>query len=190
MKTLKNFLRFVVCIGLLAASTTVFGQFQIVNLDENGNGYITQSLPFAYGVAVEPISGVRTLWYQLPYAGVAGDVLLQESVGGPLSDLLRFDGNGHVWFFSDSENGTDFDALADVLQIPQPVGNIAGPFLEQGPEGNNGYLYLPNSGQPGSQPAVPVAYNIISDVPEPGSALLALLGGSFLVLKSRRAGRN
>ena len=167
-------------------STTVFGQvYQVITLDENGDGYITPSQPFPYTVTNEPNSGISTLRYTLPFAGVAGDLLLQEPVGTNISDVLRFDGNSHVYFFSDIELGQS--ALADV-GIPTTFLSPNVTVVEQGTEGVNTWaFYIPSAGQPGYKAAGPVAYDIISDVPEPSSLLLVGLGGGLLLLvKSRQ----
>jgi hypothetical protein len=67
-------------------------------------------------------------------------------------------------------------------------------ILEIGPEGNNGALYIPSPTQPGGDAAgflFPdgLAYNIISDVPEPASLSLAALGGAaWLFFRRQRRG--
>jgi hypothetical protein len=188
MKTYKNFVGFTACVALFAASVSSgYGQLsQLIYLDENGTGYITPSQPFPYTIGVDPSSGMNTLEYTLPFAGVAGDVLLQELPGGPMSDILRFDGNSHVFFFSDNSDGVD--SLADVGLPTTLLANTAGPFLETGVEGGfQNYIYTPTANQPGYKAAGPVAYNIVSDVPEPGTLLFGALGsGLLLLLKSRR----
>jgi hypothetical protein len=77
---------------------------------------------------------------------------------------------------------------ADVAQLPPLIASFPTLFLQEvGPEGNNGAFYTPNPGDPGYDPTVGLlAYNFISDVPEP--ATMALLGlGVPLVLRRRRA---
>ena len=190
MNVVKNSLRMAACVGILAASAfSVFGQVgQIITLDEMGGGFITPQQPFTFTVgAVEPNSGLATLRYDLPFAGVAGDVVLQESVGGPYSDVLRFDGQFHVYFFSDKGDGSD--SYADQSGLPPNlITPNVGPFLEQGVEGGLQYLYyMPNAGDPGFKAAAPgTIYYIISDVPEPGTVTLAGLGALLLAMRFRR----
>jgi hypothetical protein len=188
MKTFKTLFGIAASIGILTvvSSTSVFGQAQIIYMYENGTAYITPSQPFSYAIAVEPNSGIATLEYTLPFAGVPGDVLLQEAVGGPLSDLIRFDGNGHAYFFSDNADGIDSLADSGLPTVFSP--NTAGPFLETGTEGGfQDYLYLPTANQPGYKVAGPVAFDFISDVPEPSTMMLGgLAGGLLLILNSRR----
>jgi len=189
MKAAKNNLKVKIFVGVIAASAmSALGQIgQVINLDEWGHGYITSSQPFPTNMAVEPISGIATLQYTLPFAGTAGDVVLQETVGGPISDVLRFDGQSHVYFFSDSSDG--FDAPADVAQMPSLLLTPNVTFLEQGQEGGLQYImYTPNLGDPGFKAAAPgTSYYIISDVPEPSvTMLLGCLGGGLLFLKTLR----
>jgi hypothetical protein len=193
MKTIKKNFGIAACIGILAASaTSVFGQIgQVIHIDEMGSAYITASQPFAYTVAPEPNSAISTLEYTLPFAGVAGDVLLTEPGGSLISDVLRFDGNFHVYFFSDvPAEGTD---LADVgLPSAFLTPNVTIPEL--GPEGGFQYAYYtPTSTQPGYKSAAPgTTYYIVSDVPEPGVVMLGSLGGGLLLLLNlrRRAKRD
>lgn len=195
MKTLKKTLGIAAGIGILAASaTSVFGSvLNMFTFDENGQGILNGN-PVSWAVTEEPISHLSTLTYYLPFATTPGDVLLTEPdpLGNNIvSDIVRFDGQGHVYFFSERE-ATDvppFD-LADVPLLPNPIT----PFFsipEVGPEGNNGALWIPLAGQPGSIPTgAEIQYNIISDVPEPASMLLAGLGGGLLLLlKFRRPAR-
>lgn len=186
MKTFKTLLGIAASIGVLTvSSTSVFGQAQIIYMGENGSAYITPSLPFAYTVATEPVSGKATLEYTLPFAGVAGDLLLTEPNSSQISDVLRFDGNSHVYFFSDLDAGQN--QLADV-GLPSVYISPNVTIAETGTEGvATSALYIPSAGQPGYKAAGPVAYQIISDVPEPGTAVLGgLCSGLLLVLNSRR----
>lgn len=182
-------------VGLLAASApSVFGVAvtPIYTLDERGAGTLTvlsNTTTLSFTVAPEPISGISTLVYTLPSVTAPGDILLQEVPGGPPSDILRFDGQGRVFFFSDGIDG--IDGLADVLQLPAPIApNLM--FMEVGPEGGlNGYWgYTPVAGQPGFDPTKPGAvFNFISDVPEPTATALAGLGGLLMVLRLRHKAR-
>jgi hypothetical protein len=134
----------------------------------------------------DPISGLTTLHYGLfydmmgkqPALTVAGDVLLLEASGVP-SDLLRFDGVGGVFFFSDLEPNEPNPDMADV-GIPQWFNPVV--LNELGSEGDNGALYTPAAGQPGfdlSGQFPDSQYLILSDVPEPTSALLLFAGAAL-----------
>jgi hypothetical protein len=168
-----------------------------ITIDEWGKGDINGA-PLTFVPSLpEPFSGMATLAYNLPagFAGAAGDVRLFES--GPtngvqeLSDVIRFDGQGHMFFFSDRSTTENHPpSLADV-GLPAPVTQFPViQLLEVGPEGGlNGYWgYIPVAGQPGFNPNAPgTAYNFISDVPEPGSvALFGLAGSLLLVARMRR----
>ena len=169
--------------GLLLGSNTVFGQFsQIISMDEVGNAYIASDAPFPFAVTQEPLSGMSTLRYTLPFAGVAGDVLVNRATTGARSEILRFDGLSHVWFFSDAADGVA--SLADVASLPSPISpNVA--VLEQ----DGMAFYLPGVAQPGYKDAGPVSYLVFCQaVPEPSTLCLAALGGGLLLfLRSRKA---
>ncbi len=156
-----------VCAGL------AWGQAAPLVFDEQGHG------AFGPGVlARDPGPGglPAVLTYQLPYAGLPGDVLLTDAnAGGAVFDVIRFNGNGTLVFYSDNTDG--FDNLADT---PSPPGaRLPNQFMvpEVGPEGNNGALYTPTPNQPGFDPSNPT-YFFQSDtpVPEPSSMVLATLG--------------
>jgi hypothetical protein len=162
----------------------------IIAVDENGNGVLTSppnpGIQMPFGLTTDPGPGglASVLTYSLPaslYLVVAGDVLLQESVGGPRSDVVRFNawnpGTGYaasLVFYSDIEDGAD--ALADVGFPTANYTNLL-MLVESGPEGNNGVVYIPTAGQPGYVPGYTVQYNITSDsVPEPGTLGLLAAG--------------
>ncbi len=208
---MKNKTRIMLAIAGISAFiiTPAFAQpFQSVTwtIDENGpalfNGldipggnppYSQNIVGFSSGVyQPDPVSGIVGWYYPLlgaAFPTVAGDVVLLESQApsGAPSDLLRFDGLGGVYFFSDMD-GPPFDK-ADVPVIPQPINPVV--INEVGPEGNNGALYTPLPGQPGydasGQQGV-IQYNIISDspVPEPASAALLLAGAGLGLLNAAR----
>jgi hypothetical protein len=168
--------------------TTALGQ-PLITVDELGNGNFNGT-PLPSFQSADPFSGIVTLTYRLPFPGVPGDVqLFEPNAAGTnqLSDVIRFDGNGNLYFFSEREP-TDvppFDP-ADVGQLPGPVPGLqAVSFLEVGPEGNNGLFYNPAGGLPGDNSAG-AQYHFISDIPEPSVAALAVLGGGVLVFLQRR----
>ena len=173
---------------------TAFGQGggPVWTVDENGPALLTGPVAgFANGAyKVDPISGLVGWYYPLG-PSVPGDlVLLEPPNTNTVSDLLRFDGQG-VFFFSDAEAGETNLDHADVFQMPVP-GNPQGPTIvrfENGQEGNNGFFCAPGPGQPGFDTSglLPgLSYNIISDVPEPGSLTLAFAGAVTLAMLGLR----
>jgi len=169
-------------------ASSLFGQ--IFTFDENGNISMNggpDPVPVPYTVAPDPSGGVaaNVLIYTLPFQVTPGDVALLEP-GQPSSapsDIVRFftpstANFSYIIFYSDIEAGEPNTDLAD---SGLPVSPNAFPIPEVGPEGNNGATWNPVPGQPGSAPTgVNIQYNIISDVPEPGS--LALLAGGIGIL--------
>lgn len=187
-----------------SASALVNGNI-VLTVDENGNGTLNgfggpQALPFYLGADPGPggLSSVLTYDMLNPPGLVSGDVLMQEGPGGPVFDVVRFNGNevnpsgnvGSLLFYSDNVDG--FDSLADT---PSPPGalypnNIT--IVEVGPEGNNGAIYTPTAGEPGfvAGASAPVEYVLISDgsgVPEPAAWTMMILGvGAIGTLMRRR----
>jgi hypothetical protein len=176
-----------------------------VTVDENGNGLLANTagfsgtLPFALQNDPGPGGLANVLTYSLlnPPGLTAGDVLMQDGAGGPILDVVRFnpgetctDGStGCLVFYSDNVDG--FDSLGDT---PSPPGafyanNIT--ILEIGSETNNGAIYTPIAGQPGfvAGAAGPVTYNLLSDVPEPASLGIFLVGLAGLGLARGRRRR-
>ncbi|PWU20215.1 MAG: hypothetical protein C5B50_04515 [Verrucomicrobia bacterium] len=191
--------------GLIAilSPTVLFGQWQIA-VDENGHSNTnslsapisTSALPWMVGP--DPTDGLMNwnsvLIYTLPFAGVRGDVLVQDPVqGSPILDVLRFDGANHLIFYSDSIDG--YDSLADTPGPPNPfLPLIAGPYTEGPagmPEGQPQWIdYAPNPNMPGGDPSNPV-YRFYSEVPEPLSGLIALnVLGAFAGAALRRRNLN
>jgi hypothetical protein len=186
---MKKFTKAIVLFGftLAFASNTSFAQFTI---DEFGGP--TTSFPSLIGP--DPSGGVAgpVLIYLLPFAVTPGDVILREPppIGstGTNSDIVRFwnstAGNqSEIIFYSDFSPTDPPDSPADV-GLPFQLQPLVVSIPEVGPEGNNGAIYAPAAGMPGSTSA-PIQYNIISDVPEPGSMAL-LLGGVGVLFGIRR----
>ena len=172
-------------VGVMPAST--------ITLDENGNGNINGTpLSFtASGTNPDAPHQTPVLIYTLPFAGVAGQVLLVEPESKIPGDVLQFTGNSTVIFYSK----TDGDSLAEKYSppiFPFPVSNSVS--LTETVSGNtDGATYTPTAGQPGFDASGPT-YHFISDVtssaiPEPASVGMLLLGGAaFLAArKFRRA---
>jgi hypothetical protein len=183
-----------------AAALGANGNIVIV-VDENGHGTINGFAGLeglASYMAADPGPGglANTLTYDLlnPPGLVSGDVGLLDPEGFVL-DYLRFNatevnpsGNvGSLVFYSDNVDG--FDALADT---PSPPGalypnNIVIP--EVGTETQNGAIYIPTAGQPGfvAGASAPVEYVFLSDVPEPATWTMMILGmGAIGTLTRRR----
>jgi hypothetical protein len=182
---MKKSIKVLFTIGAASAlcATPALGQ---ISFDENGNGFYAGTvLPFAK--TVDPISGIPTLTYTLPFPVAPGDLLLFEQQNTTqFSDVVRFGGPNHnqVWFFSETEAGELNPDLADVAALPQALASAVN-LLENGPEGNNGVVWNPppGSGAPGDPgTGVNLQYQIISDVPEPGSLGLVLLGSALLLV--------
>ncbi len=181
MKTFKKTFGIAVCFGILAATaTSVFGISNIFTMDNIGDAYFTPSLLYPSAQATDPISGLYTLQYTLPFTGTAGDVLLEEGVSGPITDLLRFEGD-NVYVFSTDGVGTP----AYVPTLPATGSPSYGPILPVS-SGAQSYTfsYSPTAGQPGYNPET--AYKFIVYVPEPGTLALGTLGGGLLLLLNSR----
>ena len=181
---MKKYNKALFALGLTAtvAATTALGQTNIITVDEFGLGTFNGN-PLPSGIATEPFSGMATLTYTLPIAGVRGDIVLMEPpvASGVVSDVIRFDGTFHLYFFSDFTPGSITDppdSPADVGLPPNPLPPVL-TFAETGPEsGPNGLFgYVPGPNDPGADPAgTAVSYNLISDIPEPGSLALLVCG--------------
>src|SRR5262249_8980446 len=103
----------------------------------------------------------NVLTYTLPFLGVQGDAISDIS---DIDDVLRFDGAGHLFFYSDQEDG--IDSLADNAPIPgTSYGNQV--FLpnddDNGTEMLGALYYKPAPGQPGYDAASQPAYVFYSN---------------------------
>lgn len=163
------------------AVTTAFSQ---LSFDENGNATGPGATPGF--MSIEPISGVNALTYILPFGVLPGDLVVFEGTNTTVqSELIRFQGN-RLWFFSEIDTN---EATADLADVGIPPAIIPPSFTsEVGSEGNNGFVWAPGgSGAPGD-PGFAVQYNFISDVPEPGTAMLVGVGlvGLLAVIRGRK----
>jgi len=142
----------------------------------------------------------NALTFTTPAGLVAGDLLLQEP-GGGASDLIRWNAiNATLVFYSDidpndlppfdpADIGLPLASYPNGLSVFE-TGLFGQPYSEAGP---NGYVYVPLVGQPGSDPANPnnqPTYIIISDIPEPSTLALLILGmgGLFTACLRNRKG--
>jgi hypothetical protein len=194
MRPITFLLLFVATLAImsLSAASAQAQALPLIFFDENGNNgtNFTGGAPLPSGFGPDPLSTgppAATLFYVVPFPIVTGDVQLTEPPTG-ISDLVRFEntgGGGMIFFYSDNlDGGGD---LADV-GLPTLLGPNPTVIAEVGPDNNNSAVYTPTPGMPGFPLAGPPAiqYNIISDVPEPTSILLAALGGASLLLALRR----
>jgi hypothetical protein len=148
-------------------------------------------IPEPGAVAQDPFSGLSTMSYPVQLAASPGDVLIYEDAQQTvLSDIIRFDGQGHLFFFSQLKPG-ETPALADVAQLPTPLTQFPTVSLTETNLGfgSLGVDYLPavSSLMPGSDANL-TEFLFISEVPEPAPAFLLLLGATlFLVRRTASA---
>ena len=158
-----------------------------ITVDENCNGTIngfgTSALPCGFAADAGPggLTSAMTYDLQNPPGLVVGDVLMTEAgCGGCLSDVLRFNPNGTLVFYSDNTDGVD--AGADTgLPNAFYANNVSIPEL--GVEGQLQYaIYIPGPGMPGyvAGAFAPIEYTFISGTPEPGA--LVMFGSGVLGL--------
>ncbi len=176
--------------------------FLTFTVDEDGHGSLVNPLSGLFNLpssmAADPGPGglSSALTYNLlnPPNLVTGDVLLLEPGSEEISEIIRFNSNGTLVFYSDNTEGAD--ALADT-GFPTLFSTNVVRISEVGGEGSNGAFYTPGSSQPGFVPRTlfPVSYHFISDanssvVPEPGSlaflAGLGSVGSLFVVSRMKR----
>ena len=182
---IKNFTLRALVVGTSVLFTTLSIKAQPLVFDESGNSSYQpgQLMP-------DPTGGVQNgnvLVFNLPFAGVAGDLLVNEgSLNGPLSDIIRFDGSSHLIFYSSSANG--FTEPADVPAPPNPLLPNLAYAVEYPAQVGNYFDYLPSQGQPGYDLSSP-AYHFIGEVPEPGAGVLVALGAGLMLVIRRRLQR-
>jgi hypothetical protein len=191
--SVKKYNKVILAVGFTAAiaATTAFGQTNIITVDEWGIGTFNGT-PLLSGIATDPFSGIATMSYTLPFPGVRGDVVLDEPPvpASQHSDVLRFDGAGHLFFFSDFSAGSTIDPPDSPADVGLPTQFLPPTlfFLESGVEGGVQGLfgYVPGFNDPGADSAGPNLYNFISDIPEPGSLTLLACGLGIFGLSLRR----
>jgi hypothetical protein len=166
--------------GLLAFSTAQVSATSVTDIvvDTLGHGTIN-TLPLTSQNLLDTSSGLTTLAYNLPFPGTPGDILLQAPAGWPTSgtlDVIRFDGLGHLFFFSQ-----------DISLVPLPISpNVSAQLNTVGP--NNVATYLDLSGPGWDSNLLLINYTFISPIPEPNPMLLAALGGALLWWRNLRWG--
>jgi hypothetical protein len=187
MKSSFKILTVIVCAHVITAASLYA---QVFTFDEFGNSSGPGISPGI--VQPDPSGGLPAstpvLVYTLTFPVASGDLWLTNGTEG-LSDVVRFwnpnpasGGPSQVIFYSDFSTADPPDSPADT-GFPQnslPILSIT----EVGPEGNNGASYTPAGvSDPGfNLTGVAVTYRIISDVPEPNTRALAVLGGGLLLL--------
>jgi len=186
---MKNILKTALFVSVLVPWTTHAQVQWFVTLDEYGNGTAYNgiaTLPVPGVLAQDPSGGIagNVLLYTLPFnfpAGSVGDYLLLEPPNyASVSDVVRFwapagAGGNQVIFYSDQDDPVL--APADT-GIPVRFLQLAVPLQEGGFEG--GYQAVTHSaisGDPGYIGSGLGNYTFISDVPEPASFGLMILGG-------------
>ncbi len=196
MKTTTKQIGIFVVFGLLTlVAGSVSAQPYNVQIDEYGVG-TSNGNPLPFGFATDPLSGLTTLMYQLPFNVTRGDLVITDSTGAN-SDVIRFDNNaagtfGEAYFFSDIPDPLDIGVPLADKGLPPPSTLPTVTLSEIGPEGSNGVTYTP--GPPGGAANDPgialqggaiqaVTYVVLSDsVPVPEPSTIALLGMSTLGL--------
>jgi hypothetical protein len=191
---MKTSIKILSVLGCAYVMTTASSFAQLYTFDEFGKSSGNAISPGAMQVDPSGALTVPVLVYNLGFSVIPGDVVLTEPgapVPGPFSDVVRFwnptgAGPSQIIFYSDVSSADPADAPADT-GLPQTLIN---PIIinEIGPEGNNGALYTPPPGGPGSVAgAIGLQYNIISDVPEPGTVTLIFASaGLFLSIFKKR----
>jgi hypothetical protein len=173
----------ILCI-IAGYATSAFAAINNITVDEFGHMTIDGNPGQPGFIDTDPISGQATLAYQLPFAGRPGDVPLTDAVitNSVFSDLLRFPGNGRLYFFSLINPG-DTPSLADVSSLPAFV---AFPDFRQETSTAQGDFTV-YSGFGGDSSSPNLKYVFISNgVPEPSSFLLAGMGTTLLLVAKRR----
>jgi MYXO-CTERM domain-containing protein len=171
---------------LLLCSLSVTSWASVVTVDENGHGNI-DGAPISYRLAQDPGPGglPNVLTYGLPFSGTGGDVELLEPETSLPGDVLRFDGNGSLLFYSVGTAPNTPD-LADQPLPPFPAGNT----IELIETAAGDVFYTPQPGQPGYDPATVPTYHFLSDsgptAPEPGTAWAGVVAAAGLLLLRRR----
>jgi len=185
-------------LGFASLTAQAQGNNPLITVNENGVGSLLfpagSPIPTTGVLAADPGPGgqASALTYNLlgPPSLVAGDIIILDNVGGPVSDLIRFNPAGtaasypaSLVFYSTDAGG----ALADTGTPSSLYTNTL--TLLEGPGGAT--FYTPTAGQPGFIAGFSTTYDFISDTvaatPEPGAvALVGSMGLSGVALLARR----
>ena len=183
--------RWSVHVGILAVLTTIAVTAAPlppnIAVDENGNLFVNDVLSSGF-FSDDPGPGGLTgvLTYNLPFAGTQGDVALVDFGCGCLSDIIRFNGDGTLIFYS--ENFAGLDSLADTVAPPQNLYDNLVIIPEFGDDIFSSAMYTPFDGDPGFDVSNP-NYTFVSEetVPEPSSVAMLLMGlGGLWYVRFRR----
>jgi hypothetical protein len=185
---------------LAAGALQAQGNNPLIPVYENGTGSLNfpgeNPIPMPCVPTPDPgpggLSNALTCNLLGPPGLVAGDLMLQEVVGGPFSDIIRFNpaGTGNAGypaslvFYSD----TGDEVPAPLADTGLPTALYANTFTALEtllPGGSSGIIYTPSSTQPGFVPGFSVTYQIVSDTPEPATVSLFLVAGGALLMGSR-----
>jgi len=157
---------------------------QVFTFDEFG---AAQFGPPSFAPDPGPGGLAGALTYPLPFPGTPGDLILREPpANSQNSDVIRWNGNGTLIFYSDNVPAPEAPADTGL-----PGANYPGPVIaaETGVEGGiQDYFYTPGPGMPGFDPSVAGAtYHFISDVPEPGAISAGVFVACLFVRRRSRA---
>lgn len=198
--TMKLSIKILSVLGCVCTFTSSSLFAQVYTFDEFGNSSGPGISPGV--MQVDPSGGLPgpVMVYNLAFPVVPGDVVLMEPgqpAPGPYSDVVRFwdptgAGPSQIIFYSDVSTTDPADAPADTGLPPQLMLTPTNPVFinEIGPEGNNGAIYTPGGLQGTIPGTVGLQYNIISDVPEPGSLALFAAGSGLLLFALKKLSRS
>ncbi len=155
---------------------------QTIKVDEFGNSQTNGGMgSLSYTIGTDPtissggLQNWNVLYYNIPFLGTAGDVLVQNPFesGSPITYVLRFDGAGHLIFYSSNDDGYNSPAVT-----PGPPDPFVNPFFVFQHTDVLPFLiadYAPGVGNPGYDATAPT-YQFWTLIPEPSAGLVLLAG--------------